>query len=259
MSPFAVFLLTVLIAVAAKSGAWLLQKRTGNAGLVDPIWAFTLGALAAVYAVLGTAPLPARIALGLMGGLWGARLGVHLWLRNAGKPEDFRYAQFRAQWGADADKNMFWFFQFQNVFTLLLSACAFLPIAFRVTTPPLFTVVVALWIWITAVAGETMADRQMEAFRRNPEYRGRVCRDGLWRYSRHPNYFFECVHWLAYVPLALPGPWGWLSLAAPLIMASLLMKLSGVPLLEEQLLKSKPEYADYIRTTSVLVPWRPKE
>lgn len=259
MHPLAVFLLTVLLAVAAKSGAWLVQKRTRNAGLVDPIWAFTLGAVAVVYAALGTAPLPVRVALGVMGGVWGARLGLHLWVRNAGKPEDFRYAQFRAQWGADADRNLFWFFQFQNVFTLLLSGCAFLPIAFRDTTPSLPAFLAAFAIFAAAVLGESLADRQMEAFRRNPMNRGRVCRDGLWRYSRHPNYFFECLHWVAYVPLAWAGPWGWLSVAAPLVMASLLMKLSGVPLLEEQLLKRKPDYADYIRTTSVLVPWPPKE
>lgn len=258
MSPFLTFLLTVAIAICAKAGAWLLQKRTRNAGLVDPVWAFTLGSIAVVYALLGSAPLPARVALGIMGGVWGARLGLHLWVRNAGKPEDFRYAQFRAQWGDDADKNLFWFFQFQNVFTLLLSVCAFLPIAFRDTTPSLFAFILAFAVYAIAVGGEAMADRQMEAFRRNPMNHGRVCREGLWHYSRHPNYFFECVHWLAYVPLAWNGPWGWVSVAAPLVMASLLMKLSGVPLLEEQMLKRKPEYADYIRTTSVLVPWRPK-
>jgi steroid 5-alpha reductase family enzyme len=259
MTPLLTFLLTVALAVGAKAGAWLLQKRTGNAGLVDAVWAFTLGSLAVVYAALGSAPLPARVALGIMGGVWGARLGLHLWMRNAGKPEDFRYAHLRAQWGEDANRNLFWFFQFQNVFTLLLSACAFLPIAFRDTTPSVLAFLVAFAIFVTAVAGESLADRQMEAFRRNPMNHGRVCRDGLWRYSRHPNYFFECVHWLAYVPLAWGGPWGWVSILAPLVMASLLMKLSGVPLLEEQLLKRKPVYADYIRSTPVLVPWRPKE
>ena len=258
MSALEVFLLTVLVAVAAKSGAWLLQRRTRNAGLVDPIWAFTLGAIAAIYAALGTAPLETRLALGVMGGAWGLRLGAHLWARNAGKPEDFRYAQFRAQWGERADFNMFWFFHFQNVFTLLLSASAFLTVAFRDGNPGLGAFVLAGLIWLVAVAGEGLADRQMEAFRHNPVNKGRVCREGLWRYSRHPNYFFECVHWLAYVPLAWGAPWGWAALAAPLVMASLLMKLSGVPLLEEQMLQRKPDYADYVRTTSVLIPWPPK-
>src|SRR5690242_4717125 len=99
MSPLALFLITVGIAVAAKTGAWVLQLRTRNAGLVDPIWAFTLGSIAVVYAAAGSAPAATRLAVGLMGASWGLRLGLHLWLRNAGKPEDFRYAQFRAQWG----------------------------------------------------------------------------------------------------------------------------------------------------------------
>ena len=258
MSPLALFLVTVLIAVAAKTGAWWLQLRTRNAGLVDPIWAFTLGLIAVLYAALGTAPVETRLALGVMGGAWGLRLGAHLWARNAGKPEDFRYAQFRAQWGERADFNMFWFFQFQNVFTLLLSASAFLAVAFRGGNPGLGAFVLAGLIWLVAVAGEGLADRQMEAFRRNPVNKGRTCREGLWRYSRHPNYFFECAHWLAYVPLAWSAPWGWVALAAPLVMASLLMKLSGVPMLEEQMLQRKPDYADYVRTTSVLVPWPPR-
>ncbi len=258
MSPLAAFLWTVLVVVVAKTGAWLLQLRTRNAGLVDPIWAFTLGLLAVIYAVLGSAPPEARLALGLMGGMWGARLGLHLWVRNAGKPEDFRYAQFRAQWGARADFNMFWFFQFQNVFTLLLSASAFLTVAFRHDAPPSWAYLLAGATWIMAVAGEGLSDRQMEAFRANPMNKGRVCRDGLWRYSRHPNYFFECMHWLAYAPLAWGTPWGWLALAAPAVMAALLMKLSGVPILEADLVKRKPDYAEYIRTTSALVPWPPR-
>ena len=258
MSALEAFLLSALVAIAAKTGAWALQLRTRNAGLVDPIWAFTLGAIAVLYAALGSAPVEVRWALGIMGGAWGLRLGAHLWARNAGKPEDFRYAQFRAQWGAAADRNMFWFFQFQNVFTLLLSASAFLTVAFRNDSPGSLGFVLAGAIWLAAVAGEGLADRQMEAFRSNPMNKGRVCRDGLWRYSRHPNYFFECVHWLAYVPLAWGAPWGWAALAAPLIMASLLMKLSGVPMLEEQMLRRKPDYAEYVRTTSVLVPWRPR-
>jgi steroid 5-alpha reductase family enzyme len=257
MNPLDAFGVTVIVAVAAKTGAWVLQLRTRNAGLVDPVWAFTLGAIAVAYAVLGTAPAETRWAVGLMGGSWGVRLGAHLWARNAGKPEDFRYAQFRAQWGAAADRKLFWFFQFQNVFTLLLSASAFLTVVFREANPPAAAFGLAGALWLVAVAGEGLADRQMEAFRANPANRGRVCRDGLWKYSRHPNYFFECVHWLAYVPLAWGAPWGWLALAAPLVMATLLLKMSGVPLLEEQMLKRKPGYAEYVRTTSVLIPWPP--
>lgn len=246
------------IAVTAKTCAWLLQLRTRNAGMVDPIWAFTLGGLAVFIAWAGTAPADTRFVLALMGGLWGVRLGVHLTARNAGKPEDWRYAQFREKWGASANRNMFWFFQFQNVFTLLLAATAYLPVAYRTGSAPVASLVAAGAIWLIAVLGEGLADRQMERFRSNPMHKGRVCREGLWRYSRHPNYFFECVHWLAYLPLAWGSPWAFAALLAPAIMATLLIKLSGVPLLEEEMIKRKPGYAEYVRTTSMLIPLPPK-
>ena len=258
MTPLQAFGVTVALVLAAKTFAWALQLRTRNAGLVDAIWAWTLGGLAVVYAVLGTAPPELRLLLGLMGGLWGLRLGWHLWVRNHGKPEDWRYARFREQWGAKANRNMFWFFQFQNLFTLMLSASAFLIVAYRSDSPSVAAMLLAVVIAGVSVFGESLADRQMERFRRNPANKGRVCRDGLWRYSRHPNYFFECVHWLAYVPLAISAPWGWLSLAAPLVMAFLLLKMSGVPLLEAEMAQRKKGYAEYVRTTSVLIPWPPR-
>lgn len=258
MSPLHAFLLSIGIVVAAKTFAWLLQLRTGNAGLVDAIWAWTLGGLALLYAGLGSAPEGVRALLGLMGGLWGLRLGLHLWQRNHGKPEDWRYARFRQQWGSQANARMFWFFQFQNVFTLLLSASAYIAIAYRPDEPSLHAVMLAALLWLISVTGEALADSQMEAFRSNPANRGRVCRDGLWRWSRHPNYFFECLYWCAYLPLALTAPWGWTALAAPLIMAWLLTKLSGMPLLEQEMARRKPGYAEYVRTTSALIPWPPK-
>ncbi|WP_240954359.1 DUF1295 domain-containing protein [Solimonas marina] len=252
------FLLTVLIVIVAKAIAWLLQWRSGNAGVVDAIWSWTLGGLAVVYALAGDAPPALRILAGVMGGLWGLRLGTHIWRRNAGKPEDFRYKKFRDDWGARANFNMFWFFQFQNLFTLILSASAFLALSFRDTMPATGACVAAVVIWLIAVLGEGIADRQMEAFRADPANRGQVCRRGLWKWSRHPNYFFECVHWLAYVPLALGAPFGWTSLIAPLVMAWLLTRLSGMPLLEAEMMRRKPGYAEYVRTTSALVPWPPK-
>lgn len=257
LSPLHAFALTVLLACVAKSLAWLLQLKTRNAGLVDAVWAWTLGGLAVVYAVAGTAPPALRLLLGVMGGLWGLRLGAHLWRRNHGRPEDFRYAQLRARWGAAADRRMFWFFQFQNVFTLLLSASAFMPLAYRHGLPSQPAMLLALAIWLAAVSGEALADCQMQTFRASAAA-GEVCRRGLWRYSRHPNYFFECLHWLAYVPLALGAPFGWLGLGAPLLMAWMLVKLSGMPMLEAEMCRRKPGYARYMRQTSALIPWWPK-
>ncbi|MEK6806862.1 MAG: DUF1295 domain-containing protein [Pseudomonadota bacterium] len=259
MTPLNAFLTAVAIVFVAKTAAWLLQLKTKNAGLVDAIWAWTLGGLALHYAAAGTAPDAIALLLAVMGGLWGLRLGAHLWVRNWGKPEDWRYAQFRAKWGAHSNRNMFFFFQFQNIFTLVLAGCAFLPVAYRSDLPSGFAIAAALGIYVTSILGELLADSQMERFRANPMNKGRVCQDGLWRYSRHPNYFFECLHWLAYVPLALGAPYGWISLGAPLVMAFLLMKMSGVPLLEAEMIRRKPGYADYVRTTSALIPFSPKK
>jgi steroid 5-alpha reductase family enzyme len=262
MHPLYAFLLTVAVVVGAKTAAWLIQRQTRNAGLVDAIWAWSLGGLALIYAEFGTAPAATRITLALMGGLWGLRLGTHLWRRNWGKPEDWRYARFRREWGAKADFNMFWFFQFQNVFTLALSFAAFMPAAYRTQGPSALAIASAAAIWIAAVVGEGVADAQMAAFRADPANKGRVCDRGLWRYSRHPNYFFECLHWVAYLPLALapPGalPWAWISLGAPAVMAFLLMKVSGMPLLEKEMMQRKPGYAEYVRTTHALIPWMPR-
>jgi steroid 5-alpha reductase family enzyme len=258
MSPLHAFTCTVFIVIAAKTLAWLMQLRTRNAGLVDAVWAWTLGLLAVFYAFAGRAPGNTRLALGLMGGLWGLRLGTHLWRRNHGKPEDFRYARFRSKWGSAANRNMFWFFQFQNIFTLILSASAFIAAAWRPDETAAWALKAAVLLWLLSVGGEALADMQMEGFRSNPANKGRVCRDGLWRYSRHPNYFFECLHWLAYLPLALGAPWGWSALAAPLVMAWLLTKLSGMPMLEAEMARRRPGYAGYMRSTSALVPWPPR-
>lgn len=257
-SPLVAFSVSIAIVVAAKTFAWLLQLQTRNGGLVDAVWAITLGGLAGLYAFTGTAPIETRLVLAAMGGVWGLRLGWHLWVRNFGHAEDFRYARFRKEWGDQVNVKMFWFFQFQNIFTLLLSACAFIPVAYRPDAVPLWAIALAAAIWLVSVVGEGMADAQMEAFRRNPANKGQVCREGLWRYSRHPNYFFESVFWLSFLPLAIGAPYGWVALGAPLVMALLLTQLSGMPLLEKEMMARKPGYAEYVRTTSALIPWPPK-
>jgi steroid 5-alpha reductase family enzyme len=116
---------------------------------------------------------------------------------------------------------------------------------------------IAVAILLLSVCGEGLADAQLRRFKADPATRGRVCDAGLWRYSRHPNYFFECLHWLAYLPLAWGSAlWPW-SLIAPLVMVALLLKISGVPLLESEMARRKPGYAEYMRRTSMLIPWPP--
>jgi steroid 5-alpha reductase family enzyme len=258
MSPFEAALLGYAGVALAFSLVWLVQLRTRDAGLIDSMWSWTLGLLAVWYAACGSATAPLRLMLAALGGAWGLRLGTHLFLRNHGKPEDGRYRRFRESWGAAANRNLFWFFQFQSVFSMLLSL-SFAAVAWSPRQPAGPLLAAAAAIWLVAVLGEGLADWQLEHFKRRPGSRGQVCRDGLWRYSRHPNYFFECLHWLAYLPLAAASPWWWLTLAAPLVMAWLLLKLSGVPLTEAQSALSRPGYAEYMRSTSVLIPWPPKK
>ena len=124
--------------------------------------------------------------------------------------------------------------------------------------PAIGWIVLAVVVWIVSVVGEGIADRQLKRFTQDPANHTAVCRVGLWRYSRHPNYFFECVHWLAYIALSIGTPWGWFTLLPPVLMAFLLLKLSGIPLLEESMAKRRAGYADYMRTTSALIPWPPR-
>ncbi|CAD6548694.1 DUF1295 domain-containing protein [Paraburkholderia metrosideri] len=257
MSPPAAVVIALIGLVVIFSATWAWQLKTANAGMVDPIWAYSLGLVAVLYAVLGTGD-PLTRALTALGGLvWGTRLGTHLWKRNFGKPEDARYHRFREQWGDQAASKMFWFFQLQVVISMLLSI-AFLVPSYRATPPSTGWLVLAVVLWIASVAGEGLADRQLQRFKADPANHDTVCRVGLWRYSRHPNYFFECVHWLAYIALSMGSTWAWFTLLPPVLMAFLLLKLSGIPLLEESMAKRRPGYADYMRTTSALIPWPPR-
>ncbi len=252
---------TVLLAAAGLmalfAAVWLWQLRSENAGMIDPVWAAGLGAVAVLAAAAGSGAAVNRVLVAVGGGMWGMRLALHLWRRNFGHPEDVRYRQFREQWGAAAPSRFFWFFQLQAVVALVLAIGFFVP-AFQAAPAGAPGLVAAVAIWLAAVAGETVADRQLARFTADPANRGTVCRAGLWRYSRHPNYFFECLHWLAYAALSIGRPWGWLTLVPPVAMAWLLLKVSGVPLLEARLARTRAGYDDYMRTTSALIPWPPR-
>jgi steroid 5-alpha reductase family enzyme len=258
MHPALTFLIGYALLVLIFLVAWLWQLRSHNAGMVDAVWSYSLGILAVCFALLADGDPYMRGLTALFGGVWGGRLGTHLWLRNAGQPEDGRYARLRETWGRAAARKMLGFFQLQAVFSMLLSL-GFLVVVYQPRPPAVGWCVLAGLVWVVAVLGEALADRQLRRFKADPARRGRVCRSGLWRYSRHPNYFFECLHWLTYPCLALASPWVWLALLPPLVMAWLLLKVSGIPLTEAQTARSRPEYADYIRTTSALIPWPPKK
>ncbi len=258
MSMSTTLLLIWALAAVAQSLGWLWQRRRANAGIVDVIWAGGVGMAALVAALCGDGAVPARIALALMGALWGLRLAWHLWVRVRGEEEDGRYRYLRAHWQGHQGR-FFLFFQAQALL-IVLFALPFVAAARSPQTGVWPWLALAVAIWIVAVVGEAIADRQLARFRADPANRGRTCRAGLWRYSRHPNYFFEWLHWFAYVALAVGAPQGWLAWAGPLVMYLFLRFVSGIPYTEQQALRTRgDDYRAYQRSTSILIPWPPRK
>ena len=236
---------------------WMVQRRTRNAGHVDVAWALLLGCAALYFGWVGSGDMTARVLGAIMGGLWGFRLGLHLFARVLGEPEDGRYAYLRAHWQNDQRK-FFGFFLFQALLAVLFSL-PFLAVAQNPAKPAIASIIMAIAFWLTSWIGESIADRQLAMFRHDPRNRGKTCRAGLWRYSRHPNYFFEWLHWFAYVLLAIGSPLFWLSVAGPILMFVSLRFVTGVPYVEAQSLRSRgDDYRDYQRTTNAFFPWWPK-
>lgn len=247
-----------LIVTASMLLAWLLHLRLRDAGTVDVAWAGNLALLAGLYAAMGTG-FPARRALvAAMGSIWGLRLALHIASRMRGQPEEGRYRQLRKDWGGNIGVKFLGFFLFQGVVDLFLSI-PFLAACLNPASAVLPLEWAGLVLWLVSIAGETAADRQLARFKARPDSRGRTCREGLWRTSRHPNYFFEWLIWVAWALFASASPWGWVAWACPALMLFLLLRVTGIPATEAQALRSRGEdYRDYQRTTSAFVPWFPK-
>lgn len=205
--------------------------------------------------------LPERRALmaGLVA-LWSLRLAAHLARRIAAlhPVEEGRYLELRRRWADDLDGRFFRFFMLQGMLNVLLST----PVLFVCMNPsstPGLGMTAGVLVFLVSLGGEALADAQLDAFRKNPENAGKVCQEGLWRYSRHPNYFFEWLVWCAYALMASSSPWGWISWFCPALMLYFLLRVTGIPATEEQAVRSRGEaYRDYQATTSAFVPWPPR-
>ncbi|OZI29265.1 hypothetical protein CEG14_21840 [Bordetella genomosp. 1] len=256
-APLQLLALAVLM-TGAMSLAWGWQRRHDNAGIVDAVWAAGVGGAALLIGASGTGAPATRAWLALLGGLWAARLAWHIWRRVRAEPEDGRYRALRAHWQGDQGK-FYLFFLFQAGLVVLF-ALPFTAVAANPHAPGALQLALALAIWLAAVGGEGLADRQLAAWRADPANRGRTCRAGLWRYSRHPNYFFEWCHWFAYVALAWGSPLFWLSLSGPVLMYVFLRWISGIPFTEKQALRTRGEdYRAYQRDTPMFFPWFPRK
>jgi len=258
-----VFLYACVLLSVVMTGGWLLQRLTGNSGWVDAVWSFGLGVAGVLMALLpvnGTWSLR-QIVVALLVAAWSLRLGLYIARRSMHGPEDARYAELRTQWGDKFQFRLWLFLQIQAAAAALLGLSMMLaahnPVPWRA------------WDWLgllvlaIAVAGEALADEQLRRFKVDPANRGKVCDRGLWGWSRHPNYFFEWFGWLAYPILAIDISggwfWGWLALSGPAFMYYLLVYVSGIPMLEALMLRSRGDaYRSYQARVSAFLLLPPK-
>jgi steroid 5-alpha reductase family enzyme len=251
-------MLTVAIVIAAVMIiTWVVSLVLRDASVVDPVWPLAFIAVAITALIAGSGDEGRRILIACVVAIWGARLSIHLLVRNAGKEEDFRYAAMRAKRG-----HRFWLTSLVTVFLLqgLLVWVVSLPVQLSaIPDRPLgWLAIVGAIMWAIGVVFETIGDTQLMRFKANPGSRGQVLNTGLWRYTRHPNYFGDFLVWWGIFLIAAEsgaGAWG---VAGPLLMTLLLVKVSGAGLLEKDIAVRRPGYADYVRRTSGFIPRPPK-
>jgi steroid 5-alpha reductase family enzyme len=252
--------LTGLVLLFLMTALWLVSLLRHDASIVDPFWG--VGFVLAVW--IGFALTPGGAAsrewlIVLLVTLWGMRLSLHIWLRNRGRGEDFRYRAWRTEHG-----ERWWWRSYFQVFLLQ-------GLLLWIISAPLLAAqlggahadlngldLVAVLVWGVGFYFETVGDRQLARFRADPANRGRVLKTGLWRFTRHPNYFGDAVQWWAYYLIALAAG-GWVTIFSPVLMTFLLVRVSGVALLEKSLKDTKPGYQEYVDTTSAFIPWFPRK
>ena len=239
---------------------YFFARRIDNFGVVDIAWSYSFIVIAVIYAAFGPGWPVRRALIASMATLWGFRLGTHLLVRIAKKhpEEDGRYRQLRTDWGGVFQLKMAGFFQLQAVSVIFLGY-PFL----SASSNPGVGIRPLEWagagLWLVAISCEALADAQLAWFKRSGSNRGKVCDVGLWRYSRRPNYFFEWLIWVSYFLFASASPWGWLSIASPACILFLLLRVTGIPMTEEQSIRSKGDaYRRYQQRTSAFVPLPPR-
>lgn len=235
---------------------WLIHFPLKNAAIVDVGWGTALAMLATTYAVMGSGWEQRKWLLAATVIVYGARLSGYLFLtRIWGKPEEGRYVQLRREWGTYVELRFLGFYELQAVLAVFLSL-PFLASALNPAPAMRAWEWMALALWVLAKAGETAADWQLTRFKADPANHGRVCAIGLWRYSRHPNYFFEWLIWVAWALYGAASPGGWMGWLSPALMLYFLFRVTGIPATEAQALRSKGEaYQRYQERTSAFVPW----
>lgn len=235
---------------------WLLSLPLRNVAIVDVAWG--LGFVLIAWVTFRTTSRSDGLLVGLVT-IWGSRLAIHLAWRNIGAEEDRRYAAMRSNWPAFPLTSLLVVFALQGAIQLIVA----LPIQSGIAAegPRTWTVlrVAGVVVWAIGFAFESIGDWQLVRFKSQPENEGHVMDRGLWRYTRHPNYFGDCLVWWGLYVVAVVDGAAWWTIVGPIGMTFLLLKVSGVSLLESDLRERKPAYAAYVRRTSPFVPWFPND
>jgi steroid 5-alpha reductase family enzyme len=254
MPYYAMLIIGVVTGQLAFVMIWFLQRKINDASVADVFWSLTVASIGLFYCSVGFG-LPARkLIVGILIFTWAFRLSFHLFNRWVKLPEDRRYTALKEQWGTTAQVRMFRFYQFQALGCALFA----LPVFFAANNNSDLSWLdfIGVAIFLVSMVGEATADRQLDQFKNKPANKGKVCKTGLWSYSRHPNYFFEWTHWFSYVFLAVTTSWGWISIIAPIAMYYFLTQKTGIPTTEAQAIRSKGDaYREYQRTTNAFFPW----
>lgn len=247
-------LLTVLSVYLYMTAWFLYALRITNNSVADIAWGFGFILVALETLMVTGLYLPQQLLATALVLIWGTRLSMHIVMRNSGKPEDPRYTQWRREWGNYVMiRSFLQVFMLQGTLLLLIATPIILINTSTVGTLSFYTIVGTL-IWITGFAFEAIADYQLRKFLLMPKNRCHLMKSGLWRYSRHPNYFGETLMWWGIFVIALSVPWGWAAIISPLTITYLLLYVSGVPLAEKSM-RDNPEFQQYMRETSVFFPW----
>lgn len=235
---------------------WALKIK--NNGVVDIFWSFNFLVIAAIIWLLADGYTERKNLVCALAALWSLRLGIYLLIRVGGhlQVEEGRYKQLRLEW----DNTKFFFFYQMQAFSNVMLAIPFFIIALNKQTGVNTLEYIGAALWLLCIIGEGISDWQLQHFKKQASNKGKVCQYGLWNYSRHPNYFFQFSIWVSVSIFAINSPYGWLALICPVSIGYLIFKVTGIPMTEEQAIRSKGEaYKEYQRTTSAFVPWLKKK
>lgn len=237
---------------------WLASLRLRNSSIVDIFWG--TGFVVAAWLYFALTPdgyMLRKLLISSLVTIWGLRLSIYILLRNWGKPEDFRYQKWRKEAG-----RKWWWQSFFRVFLLqgVLLWIISMPLlaAQHNALPNHLTLLDYLggFVWLVGFFFESVGDFQLARFKSHPENKGKIMNSGVWRYTRHPNYFGDAAQWWGYFLIASAAG-GWWTVFSPIIMTFFLLRVSGVMLLEKTL-TTRPGYKKYMETTSAFIPWFPR-